>query len=90
LETGGWGLGDEGVPAADACEHHSLNLSSGSRRPTNREKEFSFLNGRRGNLYENKGPSFSSPEQSGNVIENKGSYALKARMLLKRKVVSVW
>ncbi|MGA9055851.1 MAG: hypothetical protein WB763_05000 [Terriglobia bacterium] len=41
----------------------------------------------RGNVYENKGPAFSRPRQSGNVTENKGSYALKAGMLLKRKDV---
>jgi hypothetical protein len=39
---------------------------------------------RRGNVYENKGPAFSGPGQSGNVTENKGSYVLKAGMLLKR------
>jgi len=36
---------------------------------------------RSGNVYENKGPSFSSPERTGNVIENKGSYARNAGML---------
>jgi hypothetical protein len=36
---------------------------------------------------ENKGPAFSGPEQGGNVTENKGSYAFKAGMLWKRKVV---
>ena len=40
LGTGGWG--DEGLPTAGACQHHSLNLSCGSRRLTNLEKEFSF------------------------------------------------
>jgi hypothetical protein len=43
-----------------------------------------------GNVYENKGPAFSGPGQSGNVAENKGSYALKAGMLLILKVVSRW
>jgi hypothetical protein len=38
-----------------------------------------------GNVYENKGPAFSSPGRSGNVIENEGGYALKAGMLLKRQ-----
>jgi hypothetical protein len=39
---------------------------------------------------ENKGPAFSSPEGSANVIENKGSYALNAGILLKTQVVSLW
>ena len=43
---------------------------------------------RRRNVYENKGPVFHSPMESGNVIENKDSYALKAGMLLKTQVVS--
>jgi hypothetical protein len=40
-----------------------------------------------GDVYENKGQAFSGPGQSGNVIENKDSYALKAGMLVKRKEV---
>jgi hypothetical protein len=40
-----------------------------------------------GNVYENKGPAFSNAGESGNVIEKKGSYALKAGMLVKRKDV---
>ncbi len=43
---------------------------------------------RRANVTENKGPVFSSPGQSGNVIENKYSYLDDTRMLLKRQVVS--
>jgi hypothetical protein len=39
---GGWGLGDEGLPAAGARQHHSPNLSCDSRKPTNLEKEFFF------------------------------------------------
>ena len=42
------------------------------------------------NVYENKGPAFSSPARTGNVVENKGSYASRAGMLLKRQVVSRW
>jgi hypothetical protein len=38
-----------------------------------------------GNVYENKGSTFSRPRQSGNVAENIDSYLLKAGMLLKRK-----
>jgi hypothetical protein len=40
--TGGWGLGDEGLPAAGACQHHSLDLSCGSRKPTNPEEGLFF------------------------------------------------
>jgi hypothetical protein len=36
-------------------------------------------------VVENKGPIFSGPGQSGNVPENKGSYALKAGMSLEIK-----
>jgi hypothetical protein len=39
------------------------------------------------NVYENKGPDLSSPGRSGNVVENKGSYAQNAGMLLKTKGV---
>ena len=39
------------------------------------------------NLYENKGSVFHRRPQSGNVIENKDSYALKAGMLLKTQHV---
>jgi hypothetical protein len=52
-----------------------------------KERDSSKLDGRRGNVYENKRPVFSSPDLSGNVAENKSSYALKAGMLLKRKEV---
>jgi hypothetical protein len=40
-----------------------------------RKKNFSKVNEQRGNVYENKGPVFHSRKQSGNVIENKASYA---------------
>jgi hypothetical protein len=40
------------------------------------------------NVYENKGLSSHSPMESGNFIENKDSYALKASMLLKTQYVS--
>ena len=73
-----------------APEHHSLNLSCDSRKPTNLEKGFFFLTERCGNLIENKGRLWKTLERSRNVIENKGSYALKAGMLLKRQVVSRW
>ena len=45
------------------------------------------MNARRGNVIENKGSGFEDRQGSGNVTENKSSYALKAGMLLKRKDV---
>jgi hypothetical protein len=65
-----------------------------SRRTTSRfsgakEKKDSLkMNERRGNVYENKGSVFHKRGQSGNATENKGSYALRAGMLLKTKYVS--
>ena len=70
LGAGDWGLGDEGLPAAGACLHQSLNLSCGSRKPTNPEKEFFFAE-RSGNVLENKGSGFLGRERGGNVIEKK-------------------
>jgi hypothetical protein len=43
-----------------------------------------------GNVYENKGPTFIGPVQSGNVIENKDTYEQKPGMLLKIQVVRDW
>jgi hypothetical protein len=40
------------------------------------------------NVYENKGSVIHSSMESGNVVENKYSYALKAGMLLKTQHVS--
>jgi hypothetical protein len=40
-----------------------------------------------GNVIENKGPTFSAPGGSGNVIENAGSYAHSAGMSLTAKGV---
>ena len=40
-----------------------------------------------GYVYENKGQAFHRREKSGNVVENKDSYAQNAGMLLKRKGV---
>ena len=37
------------------------------------------------NVYENKGPLWKTGWQSGNVIENKGTYKLNAVILLKIK-----
>ena len=50
--------------------------------------ENSKMKERCGNVYENKGPAFSSPGGSGNVIENKGGYVQDAGMLLKTKGVT--
>jgi hypothetical protein len=40
--TGGWGLGDEGLPAAGACQQHSPDLPGGLRKSINLEKELFF------------------------------------------------
>jgi hypothetical protein len=40
-----------------------------------------------GDVYENKGPLWEKWARSANVIEKKGSYTLKAGMLLKREKV---
>jgi hypothetical protein len=42
MKNSGWGLGDEGPPAAGAPRHHSLNLSWSSRMPTKPEKKLVF------------------------------------------------
>jgi hypothetical protein len=39
------------------------------------KKDCSKVNELSGNVYENKGPAFSSLTSSGNVVENKDSYA---------------
>jgi hypothetical protein len=46
------------------------------------------MNERSWNVYENKGSVFNSLMESGNVVENKDSYALKAGILLKTQHVS--
>ena len=48
------------------------------------------MNEQRGNVIENKGPLFHSSRRSGNVTENKYSYAQNAGMLLKKKVLVSW
>ena len=60
--------------------------------PTGKEgtSNFKKVNEQRGNVYENKGPGLSSSRESGNIAENKGSYAVKRGMSLKIKVVSTW
>ena len=47
------------------------------------------MNDRHANVYENKGPAFQGLQKSGNVIENKDSYALKPRILLKINMLAV-
>ena len=81
----GLGSGDEGLPAADASQHHSLNLSLGSRWRRNLKKEFFFLKEPCGNVIENKGWLLKTLDESGNVIENKGTCGFNPGMLLKAK-----
>jgi hypothetical protein len=42
LRAWDWGLGDKGVPAVGASQHHSLNLSCSSGEPINLEKKTFF------------------------------------------------
>jgi hypothetical protein len=66
----------------------ALDSDISSHRPRSVETvEDLKLKEQYGNVDENKGSVFSGPEQSGNVMGKKGSYALKAGMLLKRKDV---
>ena len=53
------------------------------------EKNYLKMNERCANVYENKGPAFSSPSQSWNVIENTYSYALGPGILLKTGTLGV-
>jgi hypothetical protein len=46
-----------------------------------KQKDCLKMQERSGNIYENKGPGLHSPAQTGNVIENKDTYELKAVML---------
>jgi hypothetical protein len=65
--------------------NYKLSRRGGSAVPRRmrREKRILFLQERRGNVYENKGPLWKRWGKSGNVYENKGSYPLKAGMYLK-------
>ena len=64
----------EEVPNSDISSHRPRSVET---------VEDLKLKEQYGNVNENKGSVFSGPEQSGNLIENKGIYALKAGMLLK-------
>jgi hypothetical protein len=58
--------------------------------PDDRDKKISLkISDQCRYVYENKGSVFHEGRQSGNVAENKGSYALKAGMLLKRSMLAV-
>jgi hypothetical protein len=50
-----------------------------------RKKNSLKLNEQRGNVYENKGPLWKTDWQSGNVTENKASYALKSGNVVEKK-----
>ena len=69
----GWGLGDKSLPPADAFQHHSLNLSCGSRKPTNLERKFFFWRIEAGTSMKTKGRTSRGRERSRNVYENKGT-----------------
>jgi hypothetical protein len=60
------------------------------RRHADRERKgsnFKKMKKLCGNLFQNKGPAFHGHAGAVNVVENKGSYALKAGMSLKNKVL---
>jgi hypothetical protein len=71
LGTGCWALAEKGLPVAGAFQHRWPNLFSGSREPTQPEKN-SFSE-RTGNVYENKGSAFHERERSGNIYEKTGT-----------------
>jgi hypothetical protein len=50
-----------------------------------RKKNSLEVKGRTRNVYENKGPLWKTEWQSGNVIENKASYALKSGNVVENK-----
>ena len=52
-----------------------------------KQKDSSKMHDQSGKVIENKGQLWKTPQENGNVTENKGSYTFKAGMLLKRKVV---
>jgi hypothetical protein len=64
----------EEVVDSDIMPEHSRSVGA---------LEDSKLNEQHGNIYENKGPVFSGPAQSGNLNENAYSYAQGSGMLLK-------
>jgi hypothetical protein len=68
----------EEAPDSDISPHNSQSVET---------VEDLKMKKRCGNVYENKGPDFSSPASSGNVIANTGSCVLIAGMLVKRKDV---
>jgi hypothetical protein len=76
LGTGGWGLGNEALPAADARSMiRSIRPAAQEGLPAFKKI---FLTERCGNIIENKGPLWKTLWRSGNLIENKGGYPLKA------------
>ena len=79
-----------GVPVSGTLRPHS-NLGQNAFFAAEKETVVTLkVKELPGNVYENKGSAFNRRRQGANVIENKGSYALKAGMLLKKQVVSVW
>jgi len=68
-----------------------LPFSRRTVSPLPEEKEgndFLKMKERRGNVIENKGPAFCGPGQSGNLIENTGSYALNPVISLKTSMLA--
>ena len=73
----------------EARESFWFQVDNKSEHGIETEKEFPKLNEPCGNVYENKGSVFHRSARSWNLIENKGGYPLKARMLLKKDILAV-
>jgi hypothetical protein len=84
LWTGRWGTKACTPPARASITRPICPAAQESLRAL---KKNSFLTERCGNVIENKARLWKTPQESGNVVENKDSYASKAGMLLKIKVV---
>ena len=72
LGARGLGPGDEGLPAADACQHHLLNLSCRPRKPTNLEENFLFLPNDAGMLLKTKDDCGRPCTEAGMYMKTKG------------------
>jgi len=70
----GWGLEDKGLPSVGACQHQSLNLSLGSKRCRNLEKELSFLPNDAGISMKTKGCHGKLWKEAGMSMKTKGCH----------------
>jgi len=77
---------DDGVRMENTEEMVASDISAQTSQSAEEVRDLK-MNEQCGNVTENKGLSLGNRETSGNVIENKHSYAQNAGMLLKRKGV---